>query len=299
MSLASRKIVKTSRPSSCTRCLYFWSVLTTLCFVVAGAAEAQDSIIIGSGLPAIEVNVEAVYYEVNQEATSAHQRPLFDPTKDTVKSRVIKLPPLSSVRQHSRVTSNNQHGKATSETPHVTEATANEALVTVRRSSEPASVAGQSKSENIDNEESSRVNPAEITPPTTNTTEHELAAIPPAGPVIVQEETPGQVNANTTNSITIIFEDSEKEIKAGEKDKLSAFANNLLSGKDMRLQLKSYASDINESSSGARRLSLARALAVRSFLIEAGVNSTKIDVRALGAKNEDGPADRVDLVVAH
>jgi len=45
-----------------------------------------------------------------------------------------------------------------------------------------------------------------------------------------------------------------------------------------------------------RRLSLSRALAVRAFLIDQGVRSTRLDVRALGDKTGDGPADRVDIV---
>ena len=66
-----------------------------------------------------------------------------------------------------------------------------------------------------------------------------------------------------------------------------------------RLQLKAYAGARDSSASAARRLSLSRALAVRSFLIESGVNSTRIDVRALGAKSESGPEDRVDLVIVN
>ena len=46
-----------------------------------------------------------------------------------------------------------------------------------------------------------------------------------------------------------------------------------------------------------RRLSLSRALTVRSYLISQGVRSTRIDVRALGARASDGPADRVDLLI--
>ncbi len=47
--------------------------------------------------------------------------------------------------------------------------------------------------------------------------------------------------------------------------------------------------------SKARRLSLSRALAVRAFLIDQGVRSTRMDVRALGDKVQDGPSDRVDI----
>jgi outer membrane protein OmpA-like peptidoglycan-associated protein len=48
----------------------------------------------------------------------------------------------------------------------------------------------------------------------------------------------------------------------------------------------------------ARRVSLARAVAVRAYLIEKGVRSLRIDVRALGNRADTGPvADQVDLLV--
>ena len=66
---------------------------------------------------------------------------------------------------------------------------------------------------------------------------------------------------------------------------------------DGRLQLKAYAGGTGETLSSARRLSLSRALAVRSFLIEQGIRSTRIDVRALGRAEGSGPPERVDIVL--
>ena len=71
-----------------------------------------------------------------------------------------------------------------------------------------------------------------------------------------------------------------------------------MSGDDrLRLQLLAYASGASRSASRARRLSLSRALAARSYLIKEGVRSTRIDVRALGNKTQGGPPDRIDLIV--
>lgn len=64
-----------------------------------------------------------------------------------------------------------------------------------------------------------------------------------------------------------------------------------------RLQLIAYASGGDEAGSQARRLSLSRALAVRSYLIDQGVRSTRVDVRALGNKVPEGPPDRVDVML--
>ena len=61
--------------------------------------------------------------------------------------------------------------------------------------------------------------------------------------------------------------------------------------------ITAFAKGIADDPSAARRLSLSRALAVRSVLINEGVTSLRIYVKALGAPPpEDLPADRVDVV---
>jgi outer membrane protein OmpA-like peptidoglycan-associated protein len=65
-----------------------------------------------------------------------------------------------------------------------------------------------------------------------------------------------------------------------------------------RVQLVAYASAQNEDANMARRLSLARAVAVRSYLVDRGVSSARMEVRALGSRSDaGGPSDRVDIVV--
>jgi outer membrane protein OmpA-like peptidoglycan-associated protein len=67
----------------------------------------------------------------------------------------------------------------------------------------------------------------------------------------------------------------------------------------LSLQLLAYADGDEANASKARRLSLSRALEVRKYLMELGVRSTRIEVRALGNKVEGGgPADRVDAMFA-
>lgn len=78
---------------------------------------------------------------------------------------------------------------------------------------------------------------------------------------------------------------------------LQALAQRLAKDSAIRLQLKAYASGTKDNASRARRLSLSRALAVRSYLIRLGVRAARIDVRALGNKAEGQPANRVDLIV--
>ena len=84
--------------------------------------------------------------------------------------------------------------------------------------------------------------------------------------------------------------DDVREALRGLSDRMSQQEN-------MRLQLLAYAGNADTSASAARRLSLSRALAVRSYLIENGVRSTRIDVRALGNKSTEEVTERVDITV--
>ncbi|MGB8602985.1 MAG: OmpA family protein [Rhizomicrobium sp.] len=62
-----------------------------------------------------------------------------------------------------------------------------------------------------------------------------------------------------------------------------------------RVQVFAYAGPKGEKSSDSRRLSLKRALIVRQLLIDAGVPSDRIDVRAMGGATDGGAAERVDV----
>ena len=64
---------------------------------------------------------------------------------------------------------------------------------------------------------------------------------------------------------------------------------------NQRFQLTAYSSDKNPSK--ARRVSLMRAISIRSFLIKMGVDGNKITVRALGNNIDAELSNRVDIVL--
>ena len=99
-------------------------------------------------------------------------------------------------------------------------------------------------------------------------------------------------------ALRIPFENNKTRIPKAEKSKIMTLANAVRDKKDFRLQLLAYAGGHNLSASKTRRMSLSRALAVRSYLIVNGVKSTQIDVRALGSKTSEKPLNRVDLNLA-
>lgn len=66
----------------------------------------------------------------------------------------------------------------------------------------------------------------------------------------------------------------------------------------MRMHLVALSGPKGDNSSGARRLSLIRALRVREYLIAKGVARTRVIVSAFGG-SPDGNSDRVDLLIAN
>ena len=97
------------------------------------------------------------------------------------------------------------------------------------------------------------------------------------------------------HALQIIFGDDDSKLPGGAETELGAIAEQVKGTDDFRIQLLAYAGGENLSASKARRLSLSRALSVRSFFIENGVRSTRIDVRALGDKTDEQPINRVDI----
>ncbi len=105
-----------------------------------------------------------------------------------------------------------------------------------------------------------------------------------------------EVGGALTVPVSVLFRSGDSELPGAAPPLLDRVAGSLEADPALRIRLKAYADATDITSSAARRLSLLRALSVRTYLIDAGIDATRIDVRALGAKYEDGPSDRVDIV---
>jgi outer membrane protein OmpA-like peptidoglycan-associated protein len=120
-----------------------------------------------------------------------------------------------------------------------------------------------------------------------------LAATPPAS-------VPAAVPASGGNVVR--FAAGAADLGGDARAVLDAVAAKLAAQPAERIQLVAYASAPGTGTDDAieaRRVSLARAVAVRAYLIQHGVASTRIDVRALGNNpaGGGGALDRVDLTV--
>ena len=126
-----------------------------------------------------------------------------------------------------------------------------------------------------------------------------IAAVPePEAPTEQASAKSQSIKIAPGQSIRIVFDEAATKLPDSMKDYLRKLADGLHDKKDLSLRLMAYADAEGLSASKARRLSLSRALSVRSFLIESGVRSTRIGVMALGSKTPDNPKNRVDISIA-
>ncbi|MBL25692.1 MAG: hypothetical protein CMM48_17555 [Rhodospirillaceae bacterium] len=109
--------------------------------------------------------------------------------------------------------------------------------------------------------------------------------------------TPPAVASEDGQKVTVNFATKATDIPPTAGPFLVNLIKKMKSDKSLRLQLKGYAGSVKGSPSQARRVSLFRALSVRTYLMKRGVRSTRMDVRALGNKVKGGKPDRVDIEV--
>ena len=152
----------------------------------------------------------------------------------------------------------------------------------------PVAQVSEPESDSANTEMSGPVTPAEAVPtqpeqPADADQAEQVAALPEASP--------------DTGPVSIAFGVEETELPSSAAAALTPVAEQMKSDTELRVQLLAYASSADGSPSSVRRKSLSRALSVREFLMDQGVQSTRIEVRALGDQNEDGAPDRVDAVV--
>jgi len=128
--------------------------------------------------------------------------------------------------------------------------------------------------------------PAAAPHPAPAPVETQVASLPPPAP------TPPAV----PDEYKIAFKIGASDVPSDATATLKAMAARINKDPSLRVQLLAFASDAEKSVSRSRRLSLERAVNVRKQLLNAGVDSTRIEVRALGEQSGGGEPDRVDVI---
>nr|WP_294517182.1 OmpA family protein [uncultured Rhodopila sp.] len=117
---------------------------------------------------------------------------------------------------------------------------------------------------------------------------------PPPPPVSATAATKA---APTTAGLRLTFAAGASDLSPDSTASIKDLTAAAPPGDATTFNVQAYAPGTPDDPSTARRISLARAMAVRSALVADGVPSARIFVRALGAQHGDGPADRVDVSV--
>lgn len=128
-----------------------------------------------------------------------------------------------------------------------------------------------------------------------------VAALPSA-PVVPNLPSTAPAKASSTpapayssgENLTIPFASNAADIPAQSGSALESIVQKLNSNPELSARIQAYAAGDDSSVSKARRLSLSRALAIRSYLLDRGIAPTRIEVRALGTPTKGNP-DRVDV----
>ena len=117
-----------------------------------------------------------------------------------------------------------------------------------------------------------------------------LASVPLPAPKPSFEAAP----ADPALLARIDFTPAATELSPAGRRSLAELAGRLRGAPEAPVAIRAYAGAAGDGMS-ARRVSLGRALAVRSFLISEGVSSARLSVQAFDASAAEGPAERVDI----
>ncbi len=117
-------------------------------------------------------------------------------------------------------------------------------------------------------------------------------APPPPPPIDADAATKAAAMAS---GVRVTFAPGKAELSPASADAIKELVASAAGTGTATFNVVAYAAATPDDPSLSRRLSLSRALAVRSALMADGVVSSHIYVRALGAQASDGPPDRVDV----
>ncbi len=115
---------------------------------------------------------------------------------------------------------------------------------------------------------------------------------PPEAPKPADAAKPAKEKKFTGRSVLVLFEPGSAALAAGATKRLDEIAGG---SKSQRLELKAYAGTEKQSASDTRRLALQRAIAVRGYLMDKGMDGTRIAVRPQGPAQDSQAPERVDV----
>ena len=133
-----------------------------------------------------------------------------------------------------------------------------------------------------------------LTPPSFSSNLPSAPAFQAAAP---SAHVPGNKMVLDKSLATFAFKHGSGNIDASIVPTLDRLAAVLRDNPDARIALYGYADNAGSTPRDARRLSLTRGIAVRTYLASKGIPESRVDIHAEGANTTDMPIDRVDVKV--
>jgi outer membrane protein OmpA-like peptidoglycan-associated protein len=99
-------------------------------------------------------------------------------------------------------------------------------------------------------------------------------------------------------ALSVQFSEAETEVPLSAQEPLVALSKQITANESAQVKIVAYASGSKDQASIARRISLARALSVRAFLIDLGVDNVRISVQAMGNDIPEGESERADIIIS-
>lgn len=125
--------------------------------------------------------------------------------------------------------------------------------------------------------------------------EQQVTTLPPDAPTAPAPAPPGEPLV-ASDVVTILYEEGAMEVPDAAKPELDRVAAWMRQNPSARMQIVGYAKGKTAAmASDAKRTSLYRTLAVRKYLVESGLLSTRMNLCAMGARTKEPPEDRVQL----
>ena len=104
-------------------------------------------------------------------------------------------------------------------------------------------------------------------------------------------------NVSNIHETFFIVDPGSSQLSTSAENKLKDIAQDMVRNPAARLEVRTYSPAKPHSEGTARRLSLARFLAIREFLTKNGVGDDRIDGRPLASLATELNADRVELYI--
>ncbi len=121
--------------------------------------------------------------------------------------------------------------------------------------------------------------------------DQQVAALPPDMPVS------GLETSIFDDTVPVFFRSGSASLDDDALGIIADIAERLVKSPEARLKILAFSEHSGNDTNKARRLSLSRAIELRTAFAENGVDETRMDIKALGSSHGDGSPNRADLVI--